>query len=86
MVVSGAPGSDAPPLGRAATVVGDGGYVANEGDAEPGRLKRAKRTLSTRSGTFDEHGDRTHPVLHRSAGGFFGGALRSERGRPARAL
>src|SRR5262249_25609390 len=65
-------GSNPAPLGRAATVVRDGGDVADQRDLEPGGLQRAQRRLAARSGPLDVDGDRPHPVIHRLLGGVLG--------------
>src|SRR3954454_11143442 len=75
-------GSDATPLGRAASVVGDGCDVGDGGDLETGRLERADRLLAPRARTLHVDLDLAHAVLHRTAGG----AIGSERGRVRRAL
>src|SRR3954451_301400 len=75
-------GSDATPLGRAASVVGDGCDVGDGGDLETGRLERADGLLATGSRALHVDLDLAHAVLHRAAGG----AVGSERGRVRRAL
>src|SRR3954471_18511640 len=74
--------SDAAPLGRAASVVRDGGDVGDGAHLEAGGLERADRLLAAGAGALDVDLDLTHAVLH--------GALRSaiggERSRVRRAL
>ena len=78
--------SDSPPLRGPATVVGDGGEIADEGDLETGRSERAQRRLAARAGALHVDAERAHAVLHRLVRGVFGGELRRERRRLARAL
>src|SRR5512141_1564341 len=65
-------GSDAAPLGRAATVVGDRGDVGDRSDLETGGLERPDGLLAARAGALDVDLDLAHPVLHRLAGGDVG--------------
>src|SRR6187455_2358834 len=73
---------DSAPLGRAATVVGDGRDVGDGGDLEAGSLERADGLLATRAGTLHEHLDMAHAVLH----GALGGSVRAEGGSVGGAL
>src|SRR5690349_18857599 len=73
---------DSAPLGRAATVVGDGRDVGDGGDLEAGGLERADRLLPSGTGALHEHLDMAHAVLH----GALGGSVRAERGGIRRAL
>src|ERR1700690_1211972 len=78
--------SDTTSLGRTAAVVRHGCDVANQRDLETDSLESAERTLPPRPGPLYEDGDRTHPVLHGLAGGFFGRQLRCEWSALSRAL
>ena len=49
--------SDAPTLGRPATIVRNRRYVANQSHLEPGRLKRSQRALAASSRALNEHSD-----------------------------
>src|SRR5690606_11606035 len=77
---------DATALGRAAAVVGDGGYVTNERDLEAGGIDGAHGGFTTGTGTLDVNADSTHAVFLRLFGGSFGSNLCGERGRLTRAL
>src|SRR5258705_5483099 len=77
---------DAAPLGHPATVVGDGGDVANEGDLETGRGDRAQRRLAARARTLDHDLNVLEAVLHGLRRRVARRDLRRERGRLARAL
>src|ERR1017187_3345829 len=66
------PRSDTTSLGRTAAVVRHGGDFANQRDLETDSREGAEGTPPPRPGPLYEDGDRTHPVLHRLAGGFFG--------------
>src|SRR3954468_10253918 len=79
-------GSDAPALGRAATVVGGGRDVLDGADLEADRTQGTDRGLAARARTLDEDVDLLHAVVHRPAAGGLGGHLRRERGGLARAL
>src|SRR6185369_13912326 len=79
-------GSDAPALGRAATVVGSGGDVLDGADLEADGTQGADRRLAARVRALDEDVDLLHAVVHRPAPGSLGGHLRGERGGLARAL
>src|SRR3954447_21710259 len=78
--------SDPPTLRRPAAVVGHRGHVLDAGDLDAGRLQRADRGLTTRSGTLDQHIDPAYAVLHGPAGGLLRRHLRRERRRLAGAL
>src|SRR5258708_23766912 len=78
--------SDAAPLGRAATVVGDGRDVGDGGDLEARRLQAADGRLATGAGALDEDLDGLQAVLHRLARGVLRGHLRREGRALARAL
>src|SRR6476660_7739211 len=73
---------DSAPLGRAATVVRDGGDVGDGADLEAGRLERADRLLTAGARTLHVDLDLAHAVLHRA----LGRAVRGERRRGGRAL
>src|SRR5689334_16185253 len=79
-------GSDAPALGRAATVVGGGGDVLDGADLEADGTQRTDRGLAARARALHEDVDLLHPVVHGPATGGLGGHLRGERGGLARAL
>src|ERR1700710_1286399 len=79
-------GSDAPALGRAATVVGGGGDVLDGADLEADGTQRTDRGLAARARALHEDVDLLHPVVHRTATGSLGGHLGGERGGLARAL
>src|SRR3954454_11713592 len=79
-------GSDAPALGRAATVVGGGRDVLNGADLEADRTQRPDRGLAARARALDEDVDLLHAVVHRPSAGGLGGHLRGERRGLARAL
>src|SRR5690242_11979946 len=74
--------SDAAPLGRAATVVRDGGDVGDGADLEAGGLQRPDGLLAARPGPLHVDLDLAHAVLH----GTLCGAVGGERGRVRRAL
>src|SRR6478736_4575264 len=63
---------DAAPLGRAATVVRDGGDVGDGADFEAGRLERTDRLLPAGARTLHVDLDLAHAVLHRTLGGAVG--------------
>src|SRR6266576_6390672 len=69
---------DAAPLGRAATVVRNGGDVGDGADLEAGRLERTDRLLSAGARTLHVDLDLAHAVLH--------GALRGTVGRQGRGV
>src|SRR6476469_4227718 len=73
---------DAAPLGRAATVVRDGGDVGDGADLEAGRLERPDRLLAAGARTLHVDLDLAHAVLHRT----LGRAVRREGRRVGRAL
>src|SRR5690606_23870731 len=73
-------------LGSAATVVGNGGHVADDGDAETNLLQGTQSALTTRTRTVHEHRHGAHPVLHRPTPGLLRGELRREGRALARAL
>src|SRR3954451_7597487 len=79
-------GSDAPALGRAATVVGGGRDVLDGADLEADRTQRADRGLATRTRAPDEDVDLLHAVVHRTTTRGLGGHLGGVRGGLARAL
>src|ERR1700759_1113542 len=79
-------GSDAPALGRAATVVGGGGDVLDGGDLEADGTQRTESGLAAPTRALHEAVDLLHPVVHGPATGGLGGHLRGERGGLARAL
>src|SRR3954452_22869831 len=79
-------GSDAPALGRAATVVGGGRDVLDGADLEADRTQGPDRRLAARARALDEDVDLLHAVVHRPATGGLGGHLRGVRGGLARAL
>src|SRR3954451_24981713 len=78
--------SDAPALGRAATVVGGGRDVLDGADLEADGTQGADRRLAARTRALHEDVDLLHAVVHRPATGGLGGHLRGERGGLARAL
>src|SRR5882757_7825429 len=57
---------DSAPLGRAATVVRDGGDVGDGADLEAGRLERTDRLLTAGARTLHVDLDLAHAVLHRT--------------------
>src|SRR5919112_6474140 len=79
-------GSDAPALGRAATVVGGGRDVLDGADLEADRTQGPDRRLAARARALDEDVDLLHAVVHRTTPSGLGGHLRGERGGLARAL
>src|SRR4051812_43732226 len=79
-------GSDAPALGRAATVVGGGRDVLDGADLEADRAQGPDRRLAARARALDEDVDLLHAVVHRATPGGLGGHLRGVRGGLARAL
>src|SRR4051794_19917490 len=79
-------GSDAPALGRAATVVRGGRDVLDRADLEADGTQRTDRGLTARSRTLDEDVDLLHAVVHRTTTGGLGGHLGGERRGLARAL
>lgn len=62
-------------LRRAAAVVRNGGNVADRGHLHASGLQGADRHLSPGARPFDKNFNGSHPVLHRLAGGAFGGYL-----------
>src|SRR5438105_6382955 len=77
---------DPPPLGRAATVVRDGGDVGDRAHLEPGRLQRADGGLTAGARPAHEDLDRAHAVLQRLLRGGLGRDLGREGRRLATAL
>src|SRR4249919_3663856 len=59
---------DASPLGRAATVMRDGGDIGDGADFEAGGLERTDRLLAAGSRTLHVDLDLAHAVLHRALG------------------
>src|SRR3954464_3193147 len=79
-------GSDAPALGRAATVVGGGRDVLDGADLEADRTQGPDRGLAARARALDQDVDLLHAVVHRPTPGGLGGHLGGVRGGLARAL
>src|SRR4051812_5900847 len=79
-------GSDAPALGRAATVVGGGRDVLDGADLEADRTQGADRGLAAGPGALDEDVDLLHAVVHRTTPGGLGSHLGGVRRGLARAL
>src|SRR5487761_1924800 len=77
---------NAPPLGRAATVVGDWGDIADGGDCQARGLERANRRFPAAPGTADIDFDHLEAVFHGPAGGIFASKLGGERRALARTL
>src|SRR6188768_2406652 len=77
---------DASPLGRATTVVRDGGDVGDGADLEAGRLERTDRLLSAGARTLHVDLDLAHAVLHRTLGRAVSRERRRIRGALAGAL
>src|SRR3954451_12385155 len=77
---------DAPPLARAAAVVGLRGHVLHRDDLEAGGLQRADRRLAARARALDEDLHLLHAVLDALPGRRVGGHLSGERRRLAGAL
>src|SRR4051794_8103998 len=77
---------DAPPLARAAAVVGLRGDVLDARDLEPGRLQRADRGLAARARALHVDLDLLKSLLHALLGGRVGRHLGGERSRLARAF
>src|SRR3954454_21811510 len=78
--------SDAPALGRAATVVGGGRDVLDGADLEADGTQGADRGLAAGTRTLDEDVDLLHAVVHRATSGGLGSHLGGVRGGLARAL
>src|SRR4051812_46661152 len=78
--------SDAPALGRAATVVRGGRDVLDGADLQADRTQGTQRGLAARTRTLDEDVDLLHAVVHRTTTSGVGGHLRGVRGGLARAL
>ena len=74
------------PLGRAAAVVGDGGDVANVGDAEARRGQRAERGLASGARALHQHAQLAHAVFHGLLRAVLHADLGRERGRLPRTL
>src|SRR5829696_3404200 len=74
--------SDSAPLGRAASVVRDGGDVGDGAHLEAGGLEGADRLLAAGAGSLDVDLDLAHAMLH----GALGGTVRGERGGIRRRL
>src|SRR5690606_34168805 len=72
-------GSDPPPLGGAATVVGHGGDVLDAGHLDAGVLQRPDGGLAARAGPLDQHVDLADAVLHGPPGARLGRHLGGER-------
>src|SRR5689334_4663770 len=79
-------GSDAPALGRAATVVRGGGDVLDGADLEADRTQGTDRGLAARTRALHEDVDLLHAVVHRTTTSGLGGHLCGVRGGLARAL
>src|SRR6201991_2573364 len=79
-------GSDAPALGRAATVVWGGCDVLDGADLEADRTQGTDRGLAARARALHEDVDLLHAVVHRPTTRGLGGHLGGERGGLARAL
>src|SRR5688572_23401526 len=77
--------SDAPLLGRAATVVRDRRHVLDARDLEPAGVQRADRGLAARAGTAHADLDRAQPVFLRRDARLLRRDLRGERRALARA-
>src|SRR5512140_1061320 len=75
-------GSDAAPLGRAASVVRDGRDIGDGAHLEACGLERTDRLLAAGAGALDIDLDLAHAVLHGAAGGPVSG----KRGGIGRAL
>src|SRR5205814_9576327 len=75
---SAGPALHAAPLGRAATVVRNGGDVRDRNDLEAERIQRAHRRLAARSRSLDAHFEVLHAVLLGCAAG---GLRRDLRGK-----
>src|SRR2546423_12594488 len=71
---------------RTAAVVGERRHVLDGLDLEARRLEGADRALAARAGALDADLDLADPVLLRLVRDLFGGALRREGRRLARAL
>src|SRR5450756_1061109 len=67
--------SDPAPLGRAASVVRDRGYVLDGTDLEAGRLQAADGGLAAGAGTLHKNVHLAHAVLHGLARCVLGGHL-----------
>src|ERR1700694_4749698 len=65
--------SHPPPLARPASVMRDGGHVANGGDGETHGLQGAQRALATRTRATDLDLQRFHAVLAGLLAGILGG-------------
>src|SRR5260370_20075810 len=70
--------SDPAPLGRAATVVGDGRDVGDGGDLEARRLQAADGGLAAGARTLDADLDGLQALLHRLSRRVLRGHLRGE--------
>ena len=78
--------SDAAALARAATVMGNGGHIANRSDLKANSLQSTQSRFTARTRAAHHNVQHFHPVFTRLAARIFSGNLRRVRGGFAAAL